>query len=88
MENRLFVGNLSFQISEHDLEEAFKDFGGANGNIPVTEAGRSRGFGFVDVDEDKLEEAITRMNGVELNGREITVNKARPRETRPTQSWG
>ena len=84
----MFVGNLSFQITEHDLEVAFKEFGGANGNIPFTEAGRSRGFGVVDVDEDKLEEAITRMNGVELNGREITVNKARPRETRPSQSWG
>ncbi|HUE36794.1 MAG TPA: RNA-binding protein [Candidatus Acidoferrum sp.] len=85
MNNKLFVGNLSFQTTENDLNDAFAAHG------TVTEANlmmdrttnRSRGFGFVTMSSDEeAQKAIAAMNGVELNGRAITVNVARPREER------
>jgi RNA recognition motif-containing protein len=82
MGNRLFVGNLSFQVTEQELEEAFKDYGGTNVSIPTNETGRPRGFGFIEVDEAKVQDAITALNGMNLHGREISVNEARPREDR------
>jgi RNA recognition motif-containing protein len=86
MNNKLFVGNLSFQITENDLQDAFAAFG------TVTEANlmmdrmtnRPRGFGFVTMSSDaEAEAAIAGLNGRELQGRAITVNIARPREDRP-----
>lgn len=82
MPSRLFVGNLSFQVTEDELQEAFADFGGTNASIPVNELGKPRGFGFVDVQDGKVQEAVTALNGRDLHGREITVNEARPREDR------
>lgn len=86
MNNKLFVGNLSFQTTENDLNDAFAAHG------TVTEANlmmdrttnRSRGFGFVTMSTDEeAQKAIAAMNGADLNGRAITVNVARPREERP-----
>jgi len=79
------VGNLSFQVTEDELQQAFAEFGGVGVSIPVNELGRPRGFGFVDVDEKKVQDAVTTMNGKELHGREITVNEARPREDRASR---
>jgi RNA recognition motif-containing protein len=85
MNNRIFVGNLSFETTENDLNDAFAAFG------TVTEANlmmdrttnRSRGFGFVTMSSDEeAQKAIDGLNGKELNGRAITVNIARPREER------
>ncbi|MBI1176894.1 RNA-binding protein [bacterium] len=87
MSNKLFVGNLAFQTTEHDLEDTFAEYGS------VTEANlvldrmtsRSRGFGFVTMESDEAaQSAISALNGKELNGRAITVNVARPRGERPT----
>ncbi|HEY3268347.1 MAG TPA: RNA-binding protein [Armatimonadota bacterium] len=92
MASRLFVGNLSFQVTEEELETAFREFGGINASIPVNELGRPRGFGFVDVEADKVQDAVAAMNGQPLHGRDITVNEAKPRETRgprpPRESGG
>lgn len=86
MNNKLFVGNLSFQTTENDLNDAFAVHG------TVTEANlmmdrttnRSRGFAFVTMSTDEeAQKAIAAMNGVDLGGRNITVNIAKPREERP-----
>jgi cold-inducible RNA-binding protein len=82
MSKRLFVGNLSFQVSEQELLDAFASWGATEATIPVNELGRSRGFGFVEVDEDKAEDAINTMNGADIRGRTIVVNEARAREPR------
>ena len=86
MNNKLFVGNLSFQTTENELNDAFAAHG------TVTEASlvmdrttnRSRGFAFVTMSTDEeAQKAIAAMNGADLGGRGITVNIARPREERP-----
>jgi cold-inducible RNA-binding protein len=86
MSNRLFVGNLSFQTTENDLNDAFAAHG------TVTEANlmmdrttnRSRGFAFVTMSTpEEAQKAIAAMNGVDFDGRAITVNVAKPREERP-----
>ena len=85
MSNKLFVGNLSFNITENDLQDAFAAYG------TVTEANlmmdrmsnRPRGFGFVTMSTpEEAQKAIAGLNGKELDGRALTVNVARPREER------
>lgn len=86
MNNKLFVGNLSFNTTENDLQDAFAAHG------TVTEAdlvmdritNRPRGFAFVTMSTgEEAEKAITALNGTDLDGRSITVNVAKPREERP-----
>jgi RNA recognition motif-containing protein len=82
LEKRLFVGNLSFNITESELQEAFAPWGATEATIPVGETGRPKGFGFVNVNADQMDAAISAMHGKELYGRTIAVNEARPREPR------
>ena len=85
MSVRLYVGNLPFGIGDFDLEELFAQAGQVTSANIVTdrETGRSRGFGFVEMDsQEAAEAAIQRFNGYEMNGRAMTVNEARPRENR------
>jgi cold-inducible RNA-binding protein len=86
MSNRLFVGNLSFDTTENDLQDAFAAFG------TVTEANlmldrttnRSRGFAFVTMGTpEEAQKAIDGLNGRDLGGRAVNVNIAKPREERP-----
>src|SRR5580692_6875124 len=86
MSNRLFVGNLSFQTTENDIQDAFAAFG------TVTEANlmmdrttnRSRGFAFVTMGTpEEAQKAIDGLNGKDIDGRALTVNVAKPREERP-----
>lgn len=79
MSKRLFVGNLSFNTTEESLQAAFAPYGSTGATIPTNEMGRSRGFGFVDVDDNQLDAAINAWNGKDLDGRAINVNEARPR---------
>lgn len=81
---RLFVGNLSYQTTEDQLADLFSEVGQVESATIVTdrETGRSRGFAFVEMDPDAANKAIERFNGVELNGRAINVNEARPRPER------
>jgi len=79
---RLFVGNLSFNVSEDELMEAFSQFGATEVAIPVNESGRPKGFGFVTIPADQADVAIQAMDGKDLAGRIVAVNEARPREPR------
>src|SRR5206468_3654000 len=83
MAKSLYVGNLAFTTTQEDLREAFAQFGNVARVQVVSdrETGRSRGFGFVEMD-DGAEEAIEKMNGASFQGRTLTVNEARPREAR------
>lgn len=91
MSTKLFVGNLSFNITENDLQDAFA----AHGTVVETNlmmdrmSGRPRGFGFVTMSTpEEAQKAIDAMNGTPLDGRNLTVNIARPREERPSGGGG
>lgn len=85
MSMKLYVGNLAFQTSNHDLEELFAGMGTVESAniVEDRETGRSRGFGFVEMSsKEEGENAIAELNGKEFNGRSLTVNEAKPREDR------
>jgi RNA recognition motif-containing protein len=79
----IYIGNLSFQATEEDLREVFSEYGKVSRiSLPTDrETGRKRGFAFVELeDEAKEDNAIAELDGAEWLGREIRVNKAKPRE--------
>ena len=85
MNTKLFVGNISFNTTENDLQDAFAAHGTVTeANLMVDRmSGRPRGFGFVTMSTpDEAQKAIQAMNGASLDGRNLTVNLARPREER------
>ena len=91
MSNKLFVGNLSFDTTENDLNDAFA----AHGTVMETnllmdrETGRPRGFGFITMSSaEEAQKAISALNGSQLGGRALTVNVAKPREERPAGGGG
>jgi len=80
----IFVGNLSYQTTQQDLEAAFGQFGAVERVNIVTDrdTGQPRGFAFVEMTERRdAETAISQLNGTELNGRAMNVNEARPKPT-------
>jgi RNA recognition motif-containing protein len=77
MAKSLFIGNLSYSTREDTLKNAFSKYGASA--VRIVEG---RGFGFVDVEDDQVANAISEMNETELDGRKIIVNEARPREPR------
>jgi RNA recognition motif-containing protein len=86
MSKRLFVGNLSFDVSETELQDAFAPYGATAATIPTSDSGRPKGFGFVDVPADKADAAISAWNGKDLRGRAIAVDEAKPKPE--VQTWG
>jgi RNA recognition motif-containing protein len=79
----IYVGNLSYQATEEDLRSVFADYGAVKRVVLPTdrETGRMRGFAFVEMTEDAQEDsAISELDGAEWMGRQLRVNKARPRE--------
>ena len=79
----IYVGNLSFQATEEDLKEVFAEYGEVSRvSLPTDrETGRKRGFAFVEMkDESKEDLAISELDGAEWLGRELKVNKAKPRD--------
>jgi cold-inducible RNA-binding protein len=85
MNNKLFVGNLSFNTTENDLQDAFAAHGTVVEANLMTDrmTGRARGFGFVTMStEEEAKKAVEALNGSSLDGRNLTVNVARPREER------
>ena|ERR1041384_266804 len=91
MSTKLFVGNLSFNTTENDLNDAFAAHGTVvETNLMVDRAtGRPRGFGFVTMSTpEEAQKAIAALSGSQLDGRSLTVNEARPREERAPGGGG
>jgi cold-inducible RNA-binding protein len=91
METKLYVGNLSYDVTENDLQDAFAQHG------PVSEvnlimdkmSGKPRGFAFVTMQsKESADAAIKALNGADWHGRALTVNEARARESRPAYGGG
>lgn len=85
MSTKIYVGNLAYQTTSEDLSQLFGQVGEVESAsvIQDRETGRSRGFGFVEmVNHDEAEQAIQQFNGSDFQGRNLTVNEARPREER------
>ena len=87
----IYIGNLSFNAEEEDLQEIFKDYGTVKRvSMPIDrESGKKRGFSFVEMDsEEEEEKAIEALDGAEWMGRMIKVNKAKPKENRGRSGGG
>lgn len=90
MTKTVYVGNLPWTVTNDDLSQAVGQYAEVISARIATdrETGRSRGFGFVEVPEEKLQAVIDGLNGAEWEGRALTVNEARPREERPNDRRG
>jgi len=87
MPNKLYVGNISYETTENDLQNLFASAGTVQEVILIQdkETGRPKGFGFVTMATDEeAKKAIGQINGKSVGGRALTVNEARPREDRPS----
>jgi RNA recognition motif-containing protein len=82
MVKTLYVGNIPWSISEGDLEQFFTQHGEVLDCRIITEraTGRSRGYGFIEVNDEDVEQILEKTNGVEMDGRKLVVNEAKPRE--------
>jgi cold-inducible RNA-binding protein len=88
MAKKLFVGGLSYETTEETLKEVFSQAGTVESANVITDrmSGRSKGFGFVEMSsEEEAKKAIEELNGKEIDGRNVTVNEARPMESRPRE---
>lgn len=91
MSTKLYVGNLSFNTTTEDLERIFGELGSVQSAnlIEDRETGRSRGFGFVEMSsKEEAQNAINALNGKDVDGRNLTVNEAKPREDRGGSGGG
>jgi cold-inducible RNA-binding protein len=91
MSMKLYVGNLAFSTSSEELQQLFSQAGTVESATVIEdrETGRSRGFGFVEMaSKEDGQKAIEQFNGTDLNGRNLTVNEARPREDRGNRGGG
>jgi RNA recognition motif-containing protein len=87
---KLYVGNLSYQCREQDLEELFSQFGTVSSVNVISDkfTGRSKGFAFIEFDnDDEANRAIEELHETEFMQRNLIVNEARPREDRPQRSF-
>ena len=87
----IYVGNLAYSVTEDQLREAFAQFGEVSSAKVISdrETGQSKGFGFVEMPDDAAaQSAIDALNETALNGRNMRVNQARPRENRPSHGGG
>ena len=91
MGKKLYVGNLTYNVNESDLEALFSQFGTVQSAQVIVDrdTNRSKGFGFVEMDtDDQAQAAIQGLNGREHDGRNLTVNEAKPREARAGSGGG
>lgn len=87
----VYVGNLSYDMSEDDLRAEFSPFGEVDSAriISDRDTGRSKGFGFVEMpNDDEARKAMDALNGKDVGGRQLKVNEARPKEDRPRRTGG
>ena len=85
---KIYVGNMPYSVTTENLSDMFKEYGDVEEATVIMdrESGRSKGFGFVDMPNNSdADRAIKGLNGTQLDGRALTVNQARPRESRPRQ---
>ena len=89
MAKKLYVGNLSWNTTSDSLKDAFSKAGSVVSANIITDkmTGRSRGFGFVEMEDADAEGAVSMFNGKELDGRTLTVNEARPMTDRPRRDF-
>jgi RNA recognition motif-containing protein len=86
MGNKLYVGNLAYSVNDDSLKQQFSAFGSVvSAQVMMDrDSGRSKGFGFVEMgSESEAQAAIRGMNGKSVDGRDVVVNEARPKEARP-----
>ena len=85
----IFVSNINYATKEERLHELFSEFGEVTSAKIITdrETGRSRGFGFVEMGDEKGKAAIEQLNGRELDGKELNVSEAKPKEQKPRRSF-
>ena len=91
MSNKIYVGNLSFNTEEETLRDAFSQFGNVLSCKLITdrETGRSKGFGFIEMETaQEAQEAISSLDGNDLDGRNLRVNEAKPQERREKSFGG
>lgn len=91
MSKKLFVGSLAWATNDDSLMAHFASVGTPASAKVITDrdTGRSRGFGFVEYDDDaEADQAVEKLNNTDLDGRQITVNEARPREDKPRREFG
>ena len=91
MAKKLYVGNLSFSVTDDELQQAFASFGNISSARIVMDrmTGRSKGFGFVELEDDgAADDAISKMDGQTLGGRPVRVSEAKPQEDRPRGGGG
>ena len=86
----IFVAGLSYQINEADLKELFEEYGAVSSAKIITDrdSGRSKGFGFVEMEDEDGQKAIEELNDAEYDGRTLAVSVARPRTERPAGGGG
>lgn len=89
MVKSIYVGNLPFSATETEIRDMFEQYGTVHSAKVVTdrETGRSRGFGFVEMDDNEAQEAIEATDGKDMGGRPLKVNEARPRAPRQPRRW-
>lgn len=91
MAKKLYVGNLSYSVTDADLEQLFSQFGTVQSAQVIVDraTGQGKGFGFVEMaNDEQAASAIEGLNGAKHEGRTMTVNEARPRESRPGGGGG
>jgi len=89
MAKKLYVGNLPYNTNDAGLRDVFSKVGEVISAVVMVDkvTGRSRGFGFVEMNDQDIEKAISALNGQQLDGRELTVNEARPMTERPRREF-
>lgn len=87
MSKTLYVGNLPWSTTEEELKNIFSNYGNVISARIISDrnTGRSRGFGFVEVEDNSAEKMISALNGSEVKGRKIVVNEAKPRAEKPRE---
>ena len=89
MAKKLFVGNLPYTMTQDELQNTFTEVGNVLSAAVIVDkmTGRSRGFGFIEMEDADAERAINELNGKEIGGRKLVVNEARAKEDRPQRRF-